>query len=56
MRYSTAIRDEFIVRSRFQRDWDRGKSSLVTLLPFILGGIGEVCILYRSWLIGNWDY
>jgi len=55
MRYSTAIRDEFIVRSRFQRDWIEGRA-LWLLAAIYLGGLGEVCILYRSWLIGNWDY
>jgi formate-dependent nitrite reductase membrane component NrfD len=54
MRYSTAVRDEFIVRSKFQRDWIEGRG-LWLLAAIYLGGVGGglfIASVSVSWQIG----
>ena len=52
MRYSTAVRDEFVVRSKFQRDWIE-RRALWLLAAIYLGGIGGG--LYIVSILVNWQ-
>jgi len=54
MRRSTGVRDEFIVRSKFQRDWIEGRA-LWLLAAIYLGGVGGglfIVSVLVSWQIG----
>jgi formate-dependent nitrite reductase membrane component NrfD len=54
MRYSSVVRDEFIVRSRFQRDWIE-RRALWLLAAIYLGGVGGglyIASVLVSWQIG----
>jgi hypothetical protein len=52
MRYSNVTRDEFIVRSKFQRDWIE-RRALWLLATIYLGGVGGG--LYIASVLVSWQ-